>query len=268
PELLRLSDEKRNRRIALLRLAESLGAEAVTLGGSSAGEEIANYAQERNVTRIVIGRPRRPLWRRLFRPSTYGELVARTKGIDIVVVGGADEASALRNPFFARSRAYMDLGSKKLRWPGYAVGLAAVALCTAIGTLMSPMFELVNIAMVYLLAVVLIAVRFGRGPAIAASVLSVAAFDFFFVPPLLTFAVSDSQYLITFAIMLVVGLVISDLTARTRDAAEGARAQERRTATLYSLSRELAASRGLDTLLDLALRHLLEVFGGRMVILM
>src|SRR5438552_6270794 len=93
PELLRLSDEKRNRRIALLRLAESLGAEAVTLGGSSAGEEIANYAQERNVTRIVVGRPRRRLWRRLFRHSTYGELVAGTKGIDIVVVGGADEAA-------------------------------------------------------------------------------------------------------------------------------------------------------------------------------
>src|SRR2546422_778115 len=170
PELLRLSDEKRNRRIALLRLAESLGAEAVTLGGSSAGEEIANYARERNVTRIVIGRPRRPLWRRLFRPSTYGELVAGTEGIDILVVGGADEASVLRNPFFARSRAYMDLGSRKLRWPGYAVGLAAVALCTAIGTLMSPMFELVNIAMVYLLAVVLIALRFGRCPACKRSV--------------------------------------------------------------------------------------------------
>src|SRR2546426_500794 len=203
PELLRLSDEKRNRRIALLRLAESLGAEAVTLGGSSAGEEIANYAQERNVTRIVIGRPRRPLWRRLFRPSTYGELVARTKSIDIVVVGGADEASAPRKPLFARRRPSTGLRSKKLRWPGYAVGLVAVALCTAIGTLMSPMFELVNIAMVYLLAVVLIAVRFGRGPAIAASVLAVAAFDFFFVPPLLTFAVSDVQYLITFAIMLM-----------------------------------------------------------------
>src|SRR6267143_2033933 len=166
----------------------------VLLERLQAGEEIANYARERNVTRIVIGRPRRPLWRRLFRPSTYGELVAGTEGIDIMVVGGADEAGVLRNPFFARSRAYMDLRSKKLRWPGYAVGLAAVALCTAIGALTSPMFELVNIAMVYLLAVVLIAVRFGRGPAVTASVLAVAAFDFFFVPPLLTFAVSDVQY--------------------------------------------------------------------------
>src|SRR5438552_265543 len=169
PELLRLSDEKRNRRIALLRLAESLGAEAVTLGGSSAGEEIANYAQERNVTRIVIGRPRRPLWRRLFRPSTYGELVAGTEGIDILVVGGADEESALRNPFLARSRAYLGAArpGTKRRWPGYAWGAAATALWTALGALTSPQFELVNVAMVYLLAVVLVGVRFGRGAALA-----------------------------------------------------------------------------------------------------
>src|SRR5438552_4031173 len=267
PELLRLSDEKRNRRIALLRLAESLGAEAVTLGGSSAGEEIANYAQERNVTRIVIGRPRRPLWRRLFRPSTYGELVAGTKGIDIVVVGGADEAGAPRNPFFARSHAYMDLRSKKLRWPGYAVSLAAVALCTAIGTLMSPMFELVNIAMVYLLAVVLIAVRFGRGPAIAASVLAVAAFDFFFVPPLLTFAVSDVQYLISFAIMLTVALIISSLTASVRLQANVAGQRERRTAMLYAMTRELAGTRGQEPMGHVAVRHVSEVFESQAVVL-
>src|SRR5207237_1106322 len=90
---------------------------------------------------------------------------------------------------------------------------------------MFPRFELSNIIMVYLLGVVIVAMRFGRFASALASVLSVAAFDFFFVPPYLTFAVSDSQYLITFAVMLVVGLVISDLTARTRDAAEGAVAQ-------------------------------------------
>src|SRR5262245_23203975 len=82
PDLLRLSEEKRNERIALLRLAEALGAETVTLSGGSAGEAIAAYARERNVPRIVIGRPRRPLWRRLFQASTYGELLARTEGID------------------------------------------------------------------------------------------------------------------------------------------------------------------------------------------
>src|SRR5262245_47212881 len=148
PDLLRLSEEKRNERIALLRLAESLGAETVTLSGGSAGEAIAAYARERNVTRIVIGRPRRPLWRRLFQASTYGERLARTGGIDGLVVGGADEASALRSPFLARTRAYLGAPppSGKARWPGYAWGAAATALCTVAGLHMSPLFELTNIA--------------------------------------------------------------------------------------------------------------------------
>jgi two-component system, OmpR family, sensor histidine kinase KdpD len=268
PELLRLSDEKRNRRIALLRLAESLGAEAVTLGGSSAGEEIANYAQERNVTRIVIGRPRRPLWRRLFQPSTYGELVARAKGIDIVVIGGADEASALRNPFLARSRAYLGAShpGTKRRWPGYAWGVAATALWTALGAL-TTQFELVNIAMVYLLAVVLVAVRFGRGPAIATSFLAVAAFDFFFVPPRFSFAVSDVQYLITFAIMLTVALIISNLTASVRLQANVAGQRERRTAMLYAMTRELAGTRGQEPMARAAVRHVSEVFESQAVVL-
>src|SRR5262249_32930473 len=190
------------------RLAESLGAEAVTLGGSSPGEELANYARERNITRILIGRPRRPLWRRLFQPSTYGELLSRTTGLDIHVVGGADEAAALRNPFIARSRAYLgaEHASAKVRWPGYGWGIVATAACRMTGFMLSPHFELVNVAMVYLLAVVFIAIRHGRGPAVATSFLSVAAFDFFFVPPHLTFAVSDIQYLLTFVIMLIVAL--------------------------------------------------------------
>ena len=269
PDLLRLSEEKRNQRIGLLRLAESLGAEAVTLSGSSAGEALAHYARERNVTRIVIGRPRRELWRRIFRPSTYGELLAGTEGIDLHVVGGADEAAVLRNPFFRRSRAYLDSAAKtKRRWPGYAWGAAATVFCTAAGMLMSPLFELVNVAMVYLLAVVLIAARYGRGPAVATSIVAVAAFDFFFVPPALTFAVSDAQYLLTFVIMLVVALVISDLTARVRLQANVAGHRERRTALLYAMSRELAATRGQEAMAAVSVRHMSEVFDSQVVVLL
>ena len=270
PRLLRLPEAERNRRIALLRLAESLGAEAVTLGGSSAGEEIANYAATRNVTRIVIGRPRRALWRRVFRPSTYGELLQRTQGIDLHVICGADEAAVARNPFLARSQAYLGTAqpSDKLRWPGYAWAVAATAACTLLGMAMSPAFELVNIAMVYLLAVVLLAARYGRGPAIATSVLGVAAFDFFFVPPQLTFAVSDVQYLVTFAIMLSVGLVISGLTASVRLQARVAGHRERRTALLYAMSRELAATRGLESMARAAVRHVSEVFDTQVVVLL
>jgi len=270
PDLLRLREAERDRRIALLRLAESLGAEAVTLGGSSVGEELANYARERNVTRVLIGRPRRALWRRLFRPSTYGELLARTEGIDIQVVGGAEDAAALRNPVLARSQAYLAIAppSGKLRWPAYAAAVAATAVCTLIGMAMSPLFELVNIAMVYLLAVVLLAVRFGRGPAVAASILNVAAFDLFFVPPHLTFEVADVQYLVTFGIMLTVALVISNLTASVRLQARVAGHRERRTSLLYAMSRELAATRGEQAMARAAVRHVSEVFESQVAVLL
>src|SRR5262249_4933306 len=150
----------------------------------------------------------------------------------------------------------------------YVAAVGMGVSCTALAWPVFPRFGLSNIILVYLLCVVLVALPFGPIASGLAPVVSVAAFDFVFVPPYFTFAVSDSQYLVTFLVMLVVALVISGLTVRTRDQAEGARAQERRTATLYSLSRELAASRGLDSLLEVALRHLLEVFGGRIVILM
>jgi two-component system, OmpR family, sensor histidine kinase KdpD len=279
PELLRMAEEERDRRIALLRFAESLGAEAVTLGGSSVGEELANYARTRNVTRILIGRPRRSLWRRLFRPSTYGELLAKTEGIDLMVVGGADEAAALRSPFLARSRAYLQTdernaqgalapSSTKTRWQGYAWSAAAVGFCTLLGQAMTPAFELVNVAMVYLLAVVLIAFRYGRGPAVAASVFGVASFDFFFVPPQLSFAVSDVQYLFTFAIMLAVALIISGLAASVRLQANVAGHRERRTAMLYAMTRELAATRGEQNMARAAVRHVSEVFDSQVAVLL
>jgi two-component system sensor histidine kinase KdpD len=116
--------------------------------------------------------------------------------------------------------------------------------------------------------VIAVSLRTGRGPSVLASVLSVAAFDFFFVPPRFTFAVSDSQYLLTFAVMLIVALVVSGLTVSIRAQAESARERERRTSALYAMSRELAGTRGLTELLGVALRHVVDVFGGRMAILL
>lgn len=106
--------------------------------------------------------------------------------------------------------------SRKYPRVGYAWAAGAAAACTLLGLAMYPRFDLVNVAMVYLLAVVVIALKFSRGPAIVASVLSVAAFDFVFVPPQGTFTVDDVQYLLTFAIMLAVGLVISRLVESVR----------------------------------------------------
>ena len=131
-------------------------------------------------------------------------------------------------------------------WIGYACAAGAALLCTLIGLAMAPRFDIVNIAMVYLLAVVVIALRFSRGAAILSSVLCVAAFDFMFVPPQSTFTVEDVQYLLTFAIMLAVALVISGLMARGRRQAEAraalaleAETERIRSTLLASISHDL-----------------------------
>jgi two-component system sensor histidine kinase KdpD len=157
--------------------------------------------------------------------------------------------------------------ARKRRWPGYAGSVAAVVACTGIAAVMVPHFELANIVMTYLLGVVLIAARVGRGPSILASVLSVLAFDFFFVPPFLTFAVSDTEYLVTFGVMLVVGLVISNLAAALRTQARVAGYRETRTAALYAMSRELAAIEAPAPMLQTAVKHVAEVFEARVAIL-
>jgi len=171
--------------------------------------------------------------------------------IDIYVVSGEKEAAVSRP---VRRRPVVT------DWPSYAVALGVVGLCTGIAWLMFPYFGLSNLIMVYLLGVVAVAARSGRGPTVFTSVLSVATFDFFFVPPYFSFAVSDTQYLVTFMVMLIVALVISGLTVRIRAQADAARDRERRTAALYAMSRELASSRSVEALLAIAVQHIVEVF--------
>ena len=267
PELLKLPEDERNRRINLLRLAESLGAETVTLDGISAAQAVLDYARTRNVTRILVGRPNQRRWAWPGRASTTRLLLEANADIDIYVVGVGGVAP---NPVLARSGAYLGVAppSGKTRWPGYLWGLAATLSCTALSWWMTPAFELANLIMVYMLGAVLIAARYGHGPAIMVSVVNVAAFDFFFVPPRFSFAVSDTQYLVTFAIMLVVAIVISNLTASVRLQARVAGHRERRTALLYAMSRELAGIRGLDNIAASAVRHTSEVFDAQVVVLL
>src|SRR3989442_7778369 len=109
---------------------------------------------------------------------------------------------------------------------GYAWAMGATAASTFAGLAMTGRFDLVNIAMVYLLAVVLIALRFSRGPAILTSITSVAALDYLFVPPQGKFSVDDPQYLLTFVIMLAGALVISRLVENIRRHAKAKSALE------------------------------------------
>jgi two-component system, OmpR family, sensor histidine kinase KdpD len=259
PAQLRLPPEARDRVAQTMRLAEQLGAETHTLTGQRMSDEILAFARARNVSKIVVGKPARALWQRIAMGSIVDTLVQGSGEIDVYVISGDRDDS---RPLPSRP------WQRKTDWIPYTYTLAVVAICTGIAWAMFPYFAFSNLVMVYLLGVIVVATRWGRGPSVAASLLSVASIDFFFVPPYFTFAVTDTQYFITFSIMLIVAVVIGSLAAQIRAQAESARERERRMAALYAMSRELASTRGVQALLAVAVRHITEVFNARLVVLL
>jgi two-component system sensor histidine kinase KdpD len=265
PALLSLSEAQRNRRIDILRLAESLGAETVTLDGPTATAALLEYAETRHVTRLLVGSPKRRGIKALLRRSTATELARRARGFDVIIVAPTDQAVARGGQ---QRAADVDGMPRIVHWDRYLWAAVISALCTGLAFAMYPRFELVNLVMVYLLGATIVGVRLGRGPAVLSSCLNVAAFDFCFVPPRFTFAVSDAEYLVTFAVMLTVGVVIANLMASIRQQTRVAGARERRTALLYAMSRELAATRGISHIARVSVRHVAEVFQCRAVVLL
>ncbi len=261
PPLLKLAERERNRRISVLRLAESLGAETVTLDGPSAAQALLDYARLRNVTRIVVGEVKRSGWRALLRRSTAAELVRSGQGIDVSVI-------ARRNSPLPPRADGRPGAARPIKWNRYGAAVLVSACCTGAAALMLPYFELTNLVMVYLLGATVAALRLGRGPASLTAFVNVAAFDFCFVPPRFSFAVSDYQYLLTFAVMLGMALVIANLVASVRAQGRVAGARERRTSSLYAMSRELAVTRSFGNLARVAIKHVAETFASHAVVLM
>jgi len=258
PAETRLPEADRNRVWQTLRLAESLGAETAVLSGERPAEEILDYARRRNVSKLVVGKPVHARWKDFLFGSVRDELVRGSGGIDVYILSGdPDEGVTVPSPRRRESPAL-----------SYLLAAGVIGLCTIICAYMQPRFAQTNLVMIYLLGVVATAARLGRGPSALASVLSVAAFDFFFVRPYYTFAVSDTEYLFTFAVMLITGLVISNLTVRLRRQAAVARERETRTASLYAMSRDLAAAPDEAAILDAATRHISAVFLSQTLLLL
>jgi two-component system sensor histidine kinase KdpD len=251
PRMLRLPESERSRAVYNLRLAEQLGAEAVTLRGRRIAEEVIRFARQRHITRIVAGKPRQFRWKAIFRGSPVDDLVRLSGDIDVEVIaaelGEQPELRAGEQP-------------KGTRRPEYELGMLFFIAATVLAFIMYPYFELSNLIMVFLVAVMVTAINCGRGPAILVSVLSVLAFDFCFVPPRWTFDVAETHYIFTFAVMFLVALVISHLTSLIRRQAEAARLQERQTAAMHSFSRELASTRGVEQIIKVAAKHISEIF--------
>lgn len=263
PALQRLGDAERNRRIDVLRLAESLGAETVTLDGPSPAHVILEYARLRNASRVVVGQSRRSAWSRWLRPSTAQTLLRDGEGIDVSVIA-AREARPMR----AAHDAGVARPPEAMRWGRYAgsVGIALVA--TALALALDPLLSITNLAMVYVLSSAIAGLRLGRGPAALSAVLGIVCLNFFFIPPRFSFEVAEPQYVVTFVVMLVVALTIATLMANVRQQTRVAGARERRTAMLYAMSRELAAERTLAAMRAIAVRHVAETFASQVVLLL
>jgi two-component system sensor histidine kinase KdpD len=259
PHDVRMSTVQREQLANTMRLAEELGAKTVKRPGQSPTETILEYARRHNITKIVIGKPLRPRWMEWVRGSVVDQLTRDGGPIDVYVISG--------DPGEPKQSLARDWVPHR-PWRRYAGSIALVALTTLIGEFFRPFISPVNLVMLYLPAVVVVAVYLGRGPAMLASLLSVLAFDYFFVPPRLTFAVSDTEYLLTFLGLFIVGVVISGLAVRSREQAEAARTHETETSSLYAFSRDLAAAITLDEIVSIIVMHLGENFSRQIVVLL
>ncbi|VTU16955.1 Sensor protein KdpD [Variovorax sp. PBL-H6] len=270
PRLQRLPAGRRDRILAVLQLAEELGAETAVLTGENVAEALSAQARRLNCATLVVGRPEPERgWRRWWPPRVLMRQLARhAPGIDIVEAARADSVRRLpQRPGRRRDPGAEDSDPPEVRWRGYAWAAASSVAVTLLATPLAGVLELANIVMLFLLGVVGVAMRFGRGPAAFAALLNVAAFDFFFVSPRLSFAVSDVQYVLTFAVMLGVGLLVGQLTAGLRFAVGVSTSRERRAQSLFELTRELSAALETSQVVQLGAAAVQGHFGGRALVL-
>jgi two-component system sensor histidine kinase KdpD len=260
PRHLKYSEEDRARIESNLRLAEKLGGETAVVEGSiHLAEDILAFARSRNITKIILGKPSRPRWLELLQGSLVDTLIRESGEVDVYVITGDREGEAVKARLAARITS--PLGN-------YLLSAFTVGLATGLSGLLFHRTELADIVMIYLLGILIVATRLGRGPSTLASILSVAAFDFFFIPPYLTFAVSDFRHVGTFAVMLLLGIVIGNLTERNRAQARLARSREQRTQALYRLGQELARSGGSTALVSSAIQSVTTQFQSQAVVLL
>jgi two-component system sensor histidine kinase KdpD len=267
PRTASLSAQDRERLDANLRLAESLGATTQTLAGENAARELIALARSRNVGKIVVGKTERPKWKEILFGSFLDNLIRESGDIDIYVVRGDDPLSGVDHT--ARN-----VATPKTRTPKRLARIAGeltastcmVATCSLLGLAFYRPPDLSEESLILLAGVVVSALWFGRFAAVVASMLAVLAFNYFFTEPRFTMNVSDPGSLITFGVMLAVGIVVGTLAARAREQRLRAWARERTTAALHALSRELAAARDVRSVAAVVSRHAHELLRGDAVV--
>lgn len=266
PRLQRLPAAERDRTLAVMALAEQLGATTAVLTGHDVAAALVAHAQELNCATLVVGRPQARRFAAL-RPGMAQRLARLAPALDVVHAGRSDRARRLGQAVHRTHEAEDDHDGPRA-WRRYAGAVASSVAITLATTPLLDVFDLANIVLLFLLGVVLVAVKLGRGPAALAAFLNVAAFDFFFVAPRLSFAVSDVQYIVTFVVMLGVGLLIGQLTAGLRFQARIAASRERRAQSLFELARDLSGALLASQVAELGEAAVRRNFGGQARVLL
>lgn len=248
--------EQQQRILNALKLAQELGGQTATLSGSRTDELVIRYARDHNLSKLVLGRDPRRFWWPWHR-SFADRVGSLAPELDVLQIASVvhDDSSGSQGPELGRLTG--------APWRHYAMGAGFCVLAAVFASLLHPVFDLANIVMVFLMAVVTVAVLYGRGPAVLASVLSVPLFDFCFVEPRFSFAVSDVQYLLTFVVMLMVALLIGQLTAGFKYQAEVATYRERRVRALYEISKDLSGALLTEQIAEIGERFLTSEFGAK-----
>jgi len=244
---LQLSEEERDRVADTLRLAERLGGEAITIPGElrHIAQHVLSYAHENNVTQIVIGKSTRTRWFEILHGSVVRDLVRRSGNISVNVIAG-DELDGEPIP---RKTVRAAEPSRAFDLRPYAFAVLAVAAALGLGVLIQPRLGIENVDLVFLTAVVGVAVRYGLLPSLVASVVASLCYNFFFLPPIYTFTIADPTNVAAFVFFIIVAVIVSHVAARSRTEAVIAHGRVRTVESLYAFSRKLAGVGTMDDVL-------------------
>jgi two-component system sensor histidine kinase KdpD len=264
PKLQRLPPEERGRILNVVSLAQSLGARTAILTGEDAVGAIVEYARDQNISMVVVGRSRPSLLR--VTTTVSDAIAAADESLDVVEIGraGADAGVAVPTPPRTPEEAHPRASEKRLRYVWTLVTTAVTSLIAAIPLLH---LDLVTVATLFMLTLVLVGGRWGRGPAIVSAVLNVLAFDVFFVPPRFSLLPEHPQHYVTFVVMLAAGLFIGQLAGNLRFQARVASHREKRARTLYEFARDLAEAKTSAQVIEYTESFMSRQFRARVAVL-
>ncbi len=257
---LDLPQADRDRLAMNLKLASELGSKVVTVPGNDVAKEIIDYALRHNITKIVIGTHTKRTLRRLFRESLVENLTQNLKNVDIYVINTHEEK--VEKPTLPSTGA-----KPPTDWKPYLYSLIMVAIVTLIGIPISFYLAPINIAMLYLTAVVLAAIYLGQYPSMLAALLGALSLNFFFIEKKFTFRLEDTQYFFTLGVMLLIGFIISKLASSVKDQVEHAQKRQKEVIGLYEMSRDLASAHNLEAVCRTILDYVQQIFQAEAAIL-